>query len=49
MAVPILGEVPGPIQTTGIVMIVGGLGLSAYSNRRAIKRLEARIESEREP
>ncbi len=49
MAVPILGEVPGPIQALGVVLIVVGLGLSAYSNRRAIKRLEARIAAEREP
>lgn len=49
MAVPIIGEVPGPIQTIGVVLIVSGLGLSAYSNRRAIKRLESRIAAEREP
>lgn len=49
MAVPILGEVPGPIQTIGVVLIVGGLGLSAYSNRRAIKRLEAGSSAETKP
>lgn len=49
MAVPILGEVPGPIQAAGIVLIVGGLGLAAYSNRRAIRRLEAGPAAEREP
>ncbi len=49
MAIPILGEVPGPIQATGVVLIVGGLGLSAYSNRRAIQRLEAKVASERSP
>lgn len=33
-AVPILGEWPGPIQAAGIVLIVGGLALSAYAGRK---------------
>lgn len=33
-AIPILGEWPGPLQTLGIALIVSGLALSTYGNRR---------------
>jgi drug/metabolite transporter (DMT)-like permease len=35
LAIPVLGEWPGPLQALGIALIVTGLCLSAYGQRRA--------------
>jgi drug/metabolite transporter (DMT)-like permease len=32
LAIPILGEWPPPLQALGVVLIVAGLGLAAFSN-----------------
>jgi drug/metabolite transporter (DMT)-like permease len=38
LAIPVLGERPGPLQAFGVGMIVTGLCLSAYGQRRAMRR-----------
>ncbi|HEV7873127.1 MAG TPA: DMT family transporter [Enterovirga sp.] len=38
LAIPVLGERPGPLQALGVGMIVTGLCLSAYGQRRAMRR-----------
>jgi drug/metabolite transporter (DMT)-like permease len=35
IAIPVLGEVPGPIQAVGLVLIVGGIVMSLLGTRRA--------------
>lgn len=39
LAIPVLGERPGPLQALGVGMIVIGLCLSAYGQRRALRRV----------
>jgi drug/metabolite transporter (DMT)-like permease len=38
LAIPVLGEWPGPLQVLGVGLIVTGLCLSAYGQRRALRR-----------
>jgi drug/metabolite transporter (DMT)-like permease len=35
LAIPILGEWPGPVQSLGLALIVSGLALAAFSDRLA--------------
>jgi drug/metabolite transporter (DMT)-like permease len=35
IAIPVLGEWPPPLQALGIALIVAGLGIAAFANRRA--------------
>ena len=41
MAIPTLGEWPGPVQSGGIALIVGGLTLSAFSSHLTTRRAQA--------
>ena len=42
VAIPVLGEMPGPVQAVGVLLIVGGLLTATYGIRRAIREAAGR-------